>query len=311
MAIGVDEMSWDDLNNANYNWPAAETVYEYREKVKDAVLKLIDTLPLTIPVVWDSPFWIIMMGIEHQRIHIETSSVLLRQLPIEDLKSGVFGEICKITGPPPKNELVKFKGGKVTLGRPKEGREYGWDMEYGHLECELKPFEASKFLCSNGEFYAFVKDGGYKNKKFWTEEGWTWVQYIKAEHPLFWIPGSKNSSDELPSDYKLRLVADVIEMPWNWPVEVNQLEAAAFCVWKSEKEKKDVHLLSEAEWMHIYEAACLPDELDWIGGSPGNLNLEHFSSPCPVDMFKHGSVYDAAGNVWQHTRTILNSFPGF
>lgn len=78
MAIGVDEMSWDDLNNANYNWPAAEAVYEYREKVKDAVLKLIDTLPLTIPVVWDSPFWIIMMGIEHQRIHIETSSVLLR-----------------------------------------------------------------------------------------------------------------------------------------------------------------------------------------------------------------------------------------
>lgn len=46
MAIGVDEMSWDDLNNANYDWPKAEEVYEYRKKVKDVVLNLIEALPL-------------------------------------------------------------------------------------------------------------------------------------------------------------------------------------------------------------------------------------------------------------------------
>lgn len=224
----------------------------------------------------------------------------------------MFGEICKISGPPPKNELVQFQSNKVVLGRQMKGREYGWDMEYGRLECELKPFEASKYLCSNGEFYEFVKAGGYQNKKYWTEEGWTWVQFTKAKHPLFWLPGSKAvDSSSLPTDYHLRLVADVIEMPWNWPVEVNQLEAAAFCVWKSEVESKDIHLISEAEWLHIYEVACIPDELDWKGGAPGNINLEHFSSPCPVDLFRHGNVYDAMGNVWQHTRTILNSFPGF
>jgi hypothetical protein len=30
---------------------------------------------------WDSPFWSVLMGFEHERIHLETSSVLFRELP--------------------------------------------------------------------------------------------------------------------------------------------------------------------------------------------------------------------------------------
>ena len=29
-AVGVDEMSWDDLNQANYHWPSIDEVREYR-----------------------------------------------------------------------------------------------------------------------------------------------------------------------------------------------------------------------------------------------------------------------------------------
>lgn len=29
--------------------------------------------------------WIILMGIEHERIHLETSSVIIRRLPIEEV----------------------------------------------------------------------------------------------------------------------------------------------------------------------------------------------------------------------------------
>ena len=31
-AVGVDEMSWDDLNEANYDWPPAAEVFEYRDR---------------------------------------------------------------------------------------------------------------------------------------------------------------------------------------------------------------------------------------------------------------------------------------
>lgn len=33
-------------------------------------------------------------------------------------------------------------------------------------------------------------------------------------------------------------------MPWDWPVETNNLEARAFCKWKSEKSGKYTRLLT-------------------------------------------------------------------
>ena len=36
-AIGVDEMSWDDLNQDNYTWPTVAEVWEYRNQVKTVV----------------------------------------------------------------------------------------------------------------------------------------------------------------------------------------------------------------------------------------------------------------------------------
>ena len=81
-AIGVDEMSWDDLNDENYDWPKVEEVRQYRNQVRTLVCDLIDTMSFSMPIDWESPMWPVVMGIEHERIHLETSSVLIRQLPI-------------------------------------------------------------------------------------------------------------------------------------------------------------------------------------------------------------------------------------
>ena len=83
-AVGVDEMSWDDLNDAHYDWPTLAEVKAYRDTVRGVVDNIIRSLPLKMPISWDNPFWVILMGIEHQRIHIETSSVIIRRLPIDD-----------------------------------------------------------------------------------------------------------------------------------------------------------------------------------------------------------------------------------
>ena len=52
-AIGVDEMSWDDLNSNNYKWPTFEEIKEYRKKVKEIVLDLIENIEFSIPINWD------------------------------------------------------------------------------------------------------------------------------------------------------------------------------------------------------------------------------------------------------------------
>lgn len=73
-------MDWDDLNDSHYDWPAVRDVTAYREKVKNIVLNVIDKSSPKIS--WDSDAWVIMMGIEHEKIHLETSSVIIRRLPI-------------------------------------------------------------------------------------------------------------------------------------------------------------------------------------------------------------------------------------
>lgn len=123
-AVGVDEMSWDDLDEKHYDWSSVEETRVYRDKVRTLVNNLIDTLPLTLPISWDSPFWVIMMGCEHERIHVETSSILIRQLPITFVKKTSDWKICTDSSDAPKNELLEVKGGLVTLGIKKDGENF-------------------------------------------------------------------------------------------------------------------------------------------------------------------------------------------
>ena len=302
-AVGVDEMSWDDLNDAHYDWPTSAAVFEYRKKVRQKIDEMVLHMPLTLPISWDNPFWIIMMGIEHERIHLETSSVLIRQLPLALLSPHSEWQICEERGEVPENSLLPVSEGKVVLGKEKEHPLYGWDNEYGHYEADVRAFKTSKYLVSNAEFLEFVNDGGYQDEQWWTEEGWKWAQYKKAEHPLFWV---KDEND----NYRYRAMLEIIEMPWNWPADVNYLEAKAFCNWKSKKSDKTIRLLTEEEWYRLLDYTETKDQLDWQQ-APGNINLEYYASSCPVDKFKFGDFYDLLGNVWQWTEIPISGFSGF
>ena len=301
-AVGVDEMSWDDLNAAHYDWPTLDEVKEYRETVRGIVDETIRTMPLTMPIHWDHPFWVILMGIEHQRIHLETSSVILRRLPIEMVRQLPQWSICEETGEAPQNELIPVAGGRVVLGKPKDHPLYGWDNEFGRQEYEVWDFSASRCLVSNQEYLGFVEDRGYEQEDYWTHEGWKWVGYSKATHPLFWIKS--------PGGYQFRTMAEIIDMPWDWPVEVNYLEAKAFCNWLARKTEKPIRLPTEAEWYRLRDLQDIPDQPYWQK-APGNINLEHWASSCPVNRFSFGKFFDIIGNVWQWTETPITGFDGF
>ena len=301
-AIGVDEMSWDDLDEKNYDWPTVDAVREYRHKVREYVAQVITELPLTMPITWDSPFWVIMMGIEHQRIHLETSSVIIRRMPLAEVRPLAGWEICPLGGAAPPNLLLPVSGGKVVLGKTKEHPLYGWDNEFGQHQFEVEDFKAAEYLVSNEEFLEFVEDNGYLKEQYWTEEGRKWVAFSKARHPLFW--------QKEAGGYRLRTLSAIIDMAWNWPVEVNYLEAKAFCNWLAEKKGASIRLPTEDEWYRLRELHAIPDQPFWQQ-APGNINLEHWASSCPVDHFRFGEFYDIIGNVWQWTETPITGFDGF
>ncbi len=301
-AIGVDEMSWDDLNDDHYDWPTVSEVKAYRQKVREEVDLLIRTLPLTLPITWDHPFWAIMMGIEHQRIHLETSSVIIRRLPIEEVRELPLWPVCPESGIAPINALLPVSGGEVRLGKDKTHPLYGWDNEFGRHRSQVWDFLAAKHLVSNQEFKEFIDDGGYTRQDWWTPEGWKWQEYAGQRHPLFWIP--------VEGGYRFRTMAKIIDMPWNWPVEVNYLEAKAFCTWKAAVSGRPIRLPSEDEWYRLRDLHDIPDQPYWRV-APGNINLEHWASSCPVDRFAFGEFFDIIGNVWQWTETPISGFEGF
>ena len=299
-AIGVDEMEWDDLDEARYNWPKVEEVRTYRNKVRELVDALIKNMQFSLPVSWDSDMWIILMGIEHERIHIETSSVLHRQMPLELVKEVDRFNICRDCQDVVQNSLVSIPKTSVRLGKKRDDKYYGWDNEYGIYKEDVAEFKASEYLVSNAEFMEFVKAGGYENKNYWCEEGMEFLKRSGKKHPPFWIKDK--------DDFRLRTLAKEIDIPLSWPVEVNNLEAMAFCRYKSEKDGLSYTLPSEAE----YEALCIYAGVDDM---QSELNANHnfsISSSVPVSIneFK-GGICDVVGNVWQHSRTPIRPFEGF
>ncbi len=301
-AVGVDEMSWDDLDDAHYQWPSVGEVMAYRGQVRETVCRLIQTAPLALPIDWDHPWWTILMGIEHERIHLETSSVLIRQHAIQYVKPHPAWQACQATGVAPQNQLVKIPAGDVALGKDRSASTYGWDNEYGQHKVSVPAFEASRYLVSNNEFLGFVEDGGYATDRYWEAEGLAWKTYSRAIHPTFWVKQG--------NAWQLRLMTEVVAMRWDWPVEVNYHEAGAFCNWKKAVTGKAVRLPTEDEWYRLYDF-CNLTEIESGKPACANIHLDHYASSCPVSEFRQGELYDVTGNVWQWTNTPIYPFAGF
>ncbi|XP_067893606.1 uncharacterized protein [Heterodontus francisci] len=190
---GVDEMSWDDTENyrmgGSYNWPKLLECIEYRRKVRAIVRKVIQETPLELPVTVDSPWWAIFMGLEHERIHLETSSVLIRQMPIHLVERPPSWRYASSNSGLEAfdNPLIKVPASQVTYGKPRNFPSYGWDNEYGQMTAVVPEFEATKYLITNREYLKFVQAGGYGRRNCWTKEGWEWRMFRQVQHPTFWV----------------------------------------------------------------------------------------------------------------------------
>ena len=70
---------------------------------------------------------------------------------------------------------VEIPGGKYLIGATKDF-PFVFDNEKWAHEVMLKPFRIARAPVTNGEFLAFVEAGGYRERRFWSDEGWQWLE---------------------------------------------------------------------------------------------------------------------------------------
>lgn len=247
----------------------------FRDTVKEVVERCIlgpMPEPCSTPVTSSSPWWSLFLAFEHEKIHLETSSVLMRQLPIAAVKEPQGWRHAPSfdtdVTPSPSSAvsstlpLLSLPATTVTLGKPLDFPSFGWDNEYGARTLSVPAFQASPTLVTNADFLPFVEGGGYAEAKWWIssdgdDEGLRWRAYRNATHPSFWVasahpdmarfvggtpthPYQKDDGVAAAAGgdrvWHLRAQFRIIPMPWDWPAEVNYLEASAFLRWKAAQE---------------------------------------------------------------------------
>merc|ERR1719401_27326 len=291
----------------------------------------------------DHKMWSLFMGFEHERIHLETSSVLFRETPIDmvqtprnwpGLHPSVYNSTSKSTRPVegedyPSNEMIPVEGGQVLLGKPLDFPSFGWDNEYGKRTISVPDFQASKHMVTNGAYWHFVADGGYRNKDYWCDDGWAWRSHRNMKWPFFWKQLGPAGSHE----YGLRTIFEEVPMRWDWPVDVTYYESRAYCRWRMERDggstsSRPYRLLTEAEHQllrpdtHNLAAARSSVAADRVmvtdgagvptGATGANLNLA-YASHSPVGAFPPSSTghHDVVGNAWEWTEDHFNPLKEF
>ena len=202
-------------------------------------------------------------------------------------------------GPLPGDARVR--GGCFVMGSlPDDG--FVFDNEKWAHEVDIKSFEIARAPVTNAEFAAFIADGGYGKRRYWTEAGWTWLQTQRIEQPAYWNAGNTTR----------RAFDREIALRDHEPVcNVSKFEADAYCAWAGRR------LPTEAEW-EIAATGGEHQRYPWGEGpiSPEHANLDGIrGGPCDVGALAIGDSVvgcrQMIGNVWEWTSSAFEPYPGF
>ncbi|MBV9514106.1 MAG: ergothioneine biosynthesis protein EgtB [Mycobacteriaceae bacterium] len=200
---------------------------------------------------------------------------------------------------------VSVPAGPFVLGVDASTEPHSLDNERPAHVVDVPAFRIGRVPVTNGEWQAFVDDGGYRNPRWWSPRGWAHRERAGLLAPQFWN-----------GDGTRTRFGCVEEIPAAEPVQhVTFFEAAAYAAWAGAR------LPTEIEW----EKACAWDpqrrrrrRFPWgdadLSSEVANLGGGALR-PAPVGAYPQGAsaygVEQMLGDVWEWTSSPLRPWPGF
>ena len=258
--------------------PTLDEVRGYRTHVDTA-------LELALPRLSAQALALVELGCHHEEQHQELLVTDILHLFGENpLEPALYPAPRKVpVAMPGAIRWIERPGGIVQIGHGGDG--FAFDCEGPRHEALLHPHALAERTVTNGEWAAFIADGGYREPRHWLADGWAWVQAEAIEAPLYWEQGEGGwTRFGLDGRRPIDPAAPV--------THVSFFEADAYASWAG---------------------ARLPTEVEWEAAAAGHdaAGGNQMDAAGPVEPRPAVSAPAFFGDVWEWTGSAYRPYPGF
>lgn len=261
--------------------PSLQDVLAYRAAVDArmvAVIAAADTATQSL----------IELGLHHEQQHQELLLMDIKYLlSLNPLAPAYRDGPAAISSPAAPLRWQAGADGIVAVGH--DGAGFHFDNETPRHEALLAPHALASRLVTNGEYLAFMRDGGYADARLWLADGWATRQRDAWRAPQYWR--------EVDGAWFEFTLTGLHSLDLHAPVcHVSHYEADAYAQWA------DARLPTEFEW----EAAAVGAAVREARDEAAHLH------PCATARGNGlDGLDDLFGAVWQWTRSAYLPYPGF
>ena len=260
--------------------PSLDDVLRYRAAVDAALLAALPDLPYAARDL-------VTLGCHHAEQHQELLLTdILHHFSVNPLEPAIWpGEPKVPVAMPGPIGWIEGTTGPVDVGYAPSSQSFAFDCEGPRHTELLHPHAIADRTVTNGEWIAFLEDGGDRDPRHWLSDGWAWVKANGIDAPLYW-----ERRDGVWTRFGLdgRRPVD----PAAPVTHVSFFEADAYASWAGAR------LPTEFEW----EAATGGHDPD--GGN--QLDAAGAVEPRPSSG---GPAF--FGDVWEWTGSAFRPYPGF
>ncbi len=260
--------------------PIAEVI-AWRHKVDQALENLLEHNG-------DFPWLgLVELGLQHEQQHQELMLMdLLDAFSRQPLEPAYRTDWQEPAGSPNDGTAavwLQFEGGLVEIGQNSQqnnnsnnAHPFHFDNEEPRHRVWLEPYALADRLVSNGEYKAFIEDGGYERPELWMSEGWAICSERQWKAPRYWRQAQSNQQQR-------------DQTAWAW-----EFTLAGRCPLEAHRPVRHLSWF-EADAYARWAGSRLPTEAEWeTAAQKQGLQLKQ----------KHAEL-------WQWTASPYRPYPGF